>query len=53
MLVTADVKVNQVFFSVSASILNWHNMVGMQLFSIKQVFTTYWARPVLVVGYVV
>jgi hypothetical protein len=32
------VKVNQVFFSVSSPIFDWHNMVGMQLFSIKQVF---------------
>jgi hypothetical protein len=42
---------HEIFHLVRASILDGDFVMSVQFFSIKQMFTTEWAAPVLMFGY--
>jgi hypothetical protein len=48
MPVAGFVKVNKVFRLVRASVFHPNLVMGVQFFSVEQVFTAYWTFPILV-----
>jgi hypothetical protein len=50
MFVTGFMEMYKVIAKVCTSIFYLDYVVGMQFFDLKQVFSTHWAKPILIFG---